>query len=123
LHYPKSDTWSKCPSYIGYLKIDLKRKLAFHAQHPVISERIFKKCDWSDFYRGVEEAIPGDMPTPRGNANVNALMQVTGATGQPEGLKLGSSSSVIRHPSYGTASNRTLPKPARLEATSNEECG
>ena len=52
----------------GYLKIHLKRKLAFDAQHPMISERMFKKCDWSDFYRGVEEAIPGDMPNPRGNA-------------------------------------------------------
>ena len=28
---------------------------------------MFKKHDWNDFYRGVEEAIPGDMPEPRGN--------------------------------------------------------
>ena len=51
----------------GYLKQHPKRRLAFDAQHPHISERMFKKHDWTDFYRGVEEAIPGDMPKPRGN--------------------------------------------------------
>jgi hypothetical protein len=51
----------------GYLKIHLKRKLAFNAEHPVIDDRMFKDHDWNDFYRGVEEAIPGDMPRPRGN--------------------------------------------------------
>jgi hypothetical protein len=33
----------------------------------MISEKMFKKHDWSDLYCGVEEAIPGDMPKPRGN--------------------------------------------------------
>ena len=51
----------------GYLKLHPKRKLAFNAQHPMISERMFKKHDWNDFYRGVKEAIPGNMPKPRGN--------------------------------------------------------
>lgn len=51
----------------GYLKLHPKHKLGFDAQHPVISERMFKKHDWTDFYRGVEEEIPGDMPKPRGN--------------------------------------------------------
>ena len=52
----------------GYLKLYPKRKLAFDPQHPAISERAFCKFDWNDFYRDVEEAIPGDMPKPRGNA-------------------------------------------------------
>ena len=52
----------------GYLKLYPKRKLAFDPQHPIISERAFCSFDWHDFYRGVEEAIPGDMPAPRGNA-------------------------------------------------------
>jgi hypothetical protein len=52
----------------GYLKLYPKRKLAFDPQHPVISERAFREFDWHDFYRDVEEAIPGDMPAPRGNA-------------------------------------------------------
>jgi hypothetical protein len=52
----------------GYLKSRPKRKLAFDAMHPMISEKMFKKHDWHDFCRGVSEAIPGDMPAPRGNA-------------------------------------------------------
>ena len=52
----------------GYLKSHPKRKLAFdEIMLPMISEKMFKKHDWHDFYRGVSEAIPGDMPTPRGN--------------------------------------------------------
>jgi Reverse transcriptase (RNA-dependent DNA polymerase) len=51
----------------GYLKLHPKRKLGFDARHPMISEKMFKKHDWNDFYRGVEEAIPRDMPKPRGN--------------------------------------------------------
>jgi hypothetical protein len=51
----------------GYLKSHPKRKLAFDAMHPLISEKMFKKHDWNDFYRGVSESIPGEMPNPRGN--------------------------------------------------------
>ena len=51
----------------GYLKEHPKRKLAFDPSHPVIDERRFKKYDWQDFYKDVKEAIPGDMPAPRGN--------------------------------------------------------
>lgn len=52
----------------GYLKEHPKRKLAFDPTHPVIDERRFKEYDWYDFYRDAKEAIPGDMPAPRGNA-------------------------------------------------------
>ena len=31
------------------------------------SEQMFKQYNWHDFYRDAEEAIPGDMPKPRGN--------------------------------------------------------
>ena len=51
----------------GYFKIYPKRKIAFDFQHPEISERMFKEYDWYDFYRDAAEAIPNDMPTPRGN--------------------------------------------------------
>ena len=51
----------------GYLKIYSKRKIAFDHQHPSISERMFKTYDWYDFYRDATEAIPDDMPLPRGN--------------------------------------------------------
>jgi hypothetical protein len=52
----------------GYLKLYPKRKLAFDAQHPRISEKMFKRHDWYDFYRDAQEAIPNDMPKPRGNS-------------------------------------------------------
>ena len=51
----------------GYLKEHPKRKLAFDPQHPEVDDKRFKKYDWYDFYRDAEEAIPGDMPQPRGN--------------------------------------------------------
>jgi len=34
----------------------------------MIDERRFKQYNWYNFYRDAEEAIPGDMPPPRGNA-------------------------------------------------------
>ncbi len=51
----------------GHLKLHPKRKLAFDAQHPRTSEKMSRKYDWTDFYRGVKEAIPGDTSRPRGN--------------------------------------------------------
>ena len=33
----------------------------------MINEKMFKKCNWRDFYHDVTEAIPGVMPVPRGN--------------------------------------------------------
>ena len=50
-----------------FLKLYPKRKLAFDPIHPKISERMFKRYDWFDFYRDTKESIPGDMPRPRGN--------------------------------------------------------
>jgi hypothetical protein len=52
----------------GYFKLYPKRKIAFDFQHPSIDERMFKRYDWCDFYRDATEAIPSDMPKPRGNS-------------------------------------------------------
>ena len=43
-----------------------KRKLYFDPVSPLISEDRFHKFDWEDFYRDSKEAIPYDMPKPRG---------------------------------------------------------
>jgi hypothetical protein len=51
----------------GYLKLYPKQKIAFDPQYPAINEKMFRKCYWTDFYHGVKDAIPGDMPLPRGN--------------------------------------------------------
>ena len=50
----------------GYLKERPKRKLALDTNHPVIDEKKFVRHDWMDFYRDATEAIPGDIPPPRG---------------------------------------------------------
>ena len=51
----------------GYLKTHPKRKLFLDPQHPKLDERAFKVYDWCDFYRDAKEAIPDDMPRPRGS--------------------------------------------------------
>ena len=51
----------------GYLKAKPKRKLAFDPGHPHISKDRFQKCDWTEFYRDAEEAIPPNMPKPKGH--------------------------------------------------------
>ena len=51
----------------GYLKCNPKRKIAMDPMHPTVKESMFKKHDWYDFYRDAKEAIPENMPVPRGN--------------------------------------------------------
>ena len=51
----------------GYLKSHPKRKLGFDPTHPSINENRFQQCDWKEFYRDAEEAIPTNMPKARGN--------------------------------------------------------
>ena len=50
----------------GYLKLYPKRKIAMDPTYPRIDERRFQQFDWTDFYKGVQEAIPEDAPMPRG---------------------------------------------------------
>ena len=52
----------------GYLKANPKCKLYLDPQHPQVDKRSFQSYDWYDFYRDAEEAVPGDMPSPRGEA-------------------------------------------------------
>ena len=51
----------------GYLKAHLKKKLGFDPAHPAINENRFQKCDWTEFYRDTDEAIPVNMTVSRGN--------------------------------------------------------
>ena len=52
----------------GYLKDSSKRKLGFDPGHPNINTNRFHRFDWQYFYKGVKEAIPPNMPKPRGNS-------------------------------------------------------
>ena len=64
---PRAGQLEQLYHIFGYLKENPKRKIAFDPDHPKVDERRFEQYDWYDFYRGVKEAIPGDMPKPRGN--------------------------------------------------------
>jgi hypothetical protein len=52
----------------GYSKTHPKRKIGFDLFHPEINENRFQKCDWEEFYRDAEEAIPENKPEPRGKS-------------------------------------------------------
>ena len=52
----------------GYLKQVPKRKLYFDQRKPMISEDIFQKFYWVDFYPDSCEPIPLDMQKPRGKS-------------------------------------------------------
>ena len=51
-----------------YLKDSSKRKLGFDPVHQNIDINRFHRFDWQDFYKGVKEAIPPNMPKPRDNS-------------------------------------------------------
>jgi hypothetical protein len=50
----------------GYLKNSGRRRIYLDPSYPSISEDRFAKYDWTDFYRYAEEAVPTNMPSPRG---------------------------------------------------------
>eukprot|EP00804_Cyclotella_cryptica_P022281 CCRYP_018122-RA/>CCRYP_018122-RA protein AED:0.40 eAED:0.40 QI:0/0/0/1/1/1/2/0/152 len=41
-------------------------KLIFDPKEPDVGKSDFVECDWSDFYPGMEEALPPNAPTPLG---------------------------------------------------------
>ena len=51
----------------GYLKAHPKRKLGFDPVHSAINEKRFHNFDWTEFYRGDEEADQGNITVARGN--------------------------------------------------------
>ena len=51
----------------AYLNKSPRRRLFFDPNHPTISEKRFKRFEWEDFYKGLKEDIPPNMPESRGN--------------------------------------------------------
>jgi hypothetical protein len=51
-----------------YLKTHSKRKIGFDPSHPEINENRSQKCDWEEFYKEAEEAIPENKPEPQGKS-------------------------------------------------------
>ena len=37
-------------------------RLVYDSSYPEINQNVFKKCDWSEFYRDAKEAIPMNIP-------------------------------------------------------------
>ena len=66
LALPREGHLEQALHIFGYLKEHPKRKIAFDPDHPEVDERRFKQYDWYDFYRDAKEAIPTNMPPPRG---------------------------------------------------------
>ena len=54
-------------SIFAYLKKHERSTLVFDDCIPYVDERAFTPVDWSDFYPKAAEAIPPNMPEPRGN--------------------------------------------------------
>ena len=65
----------------GYLKEKPKQKIAFDPDDPFIDDQRFKNHDWYDFYHDANEAIPGDMPPPRGNGVTTHCFEDADLTG------------------------------------------
>ena len=54
-------------SIFAYLKKHEKSAIVFDDHIPHVDELIFTPVDWNDFYPDAQEAIPPNMPEPRGN--------------------------------------------------------
>ena len=52
----------------AYLKAHDRSTLVFDDTDPSFDGDRFNKCDWSEFYPDAAEAIPTDMPEPRGKS-------------------------------------------------------
>ena len=50
----------------AYLKQKHNSQLALDPTYPQVDMRLFNKADWTDFYGDISEAIPNNVPEPRG---------------------------------------------------------
>ena len=66
LAMPREGHLEQALHIVGYLKSHKKFRLLFDSSYPLVHEKWFKKYDWYDFYRDAKEAIPPNMPEPRG---------------------------------------------------------
>ena len=51
----------------AYLKSYDRSTMVFDDTEPNIDEKSFVNCNWKEFYPDAKEAVPTDMPEPRGN--------------------------------------------------------
>ena len=51
---------------MSYLKLRHNSRLIFDPSYPDIDHSNFGVCNWTDFHKGVVDAIPPNAPPPRG---------------------------------------------------------
>ena len=56
----------------AYLKHHKRSRMVFDDTEPTFDDNAFKICDWSEFYPDAEEAIPHNVPEPRGHGVVTS---------------------------------------------------
>jgi hypothetical protein len=70
----------------SYLKNHLNSSLVFDPNIVAWDESMFKKYDWTDFYKDACEAIPSNAPPPRGNeVQTNAFVDASHASNKVTG--------------------------------------
>ena len=66
LEMPREGHLSTVFHIFGYLEGKHNNTLVFDPTYPTINQEQFNTVDWGDFYSGAKEAIPLDIPEPRG---------------------------------------------------------
>jgi hypothetical protein len=66
LALPREGHLEQALHIVGYLKSHPKFRILFDSSKPRVNEKWFQQYDWIDFYRDAKEAIPLNMPEPRG---------------------------------------------------------
>ena len=68
LALPREGHLEQALHVMGYLKVHTKLRLMFDRGMPQFDTNMFKSYDWEDFYKDAKEAIPTNMPEPRGHS-------------------------------------------------------
>ena len=68
--YPQEKHFEKVLHVMGYLKLKHNYRLAIYPNYPPINNDNYESQDWTAFYGDVQEAIPINVPAPRGKAVV-----------------------------------------------------
>jgi hypothetical protein len=74
LAFPREGHLEAAIHVMGYLQLKHNSRLIFDPTYPDIDLDSFSSFDWTEFYDGVTEAIPTDMPKPLGKKVDNQMM-------------------------------------------------
>ena len=66
LAMPREENLECLYHFFAYLSIKHNSRMVFDPTYPNIDMNHFKECEWKTFYASTKEAIPGNVPAPRG---------------------------------------------------------